>query len=342
MFRRWIIYITVLIASFAFYGLYEQYISYYIFLAVAFFPLFSLAISIFGMLRVRIGFLPLPTQLKKGTDANAVIKIYPRSPLPLALMTILYTAENITFCGQAADKADKDGQPDSFTLLLLYGCAKDGVSLPLDTSHTGIIYLDIKKVRVYDYLGLFFFSLKTPDKRSIIVMPEFVRPEPMPVLPVDKIGGKGLRPKPGGGFAEDYDLREYRIGDPLNLIHWKLSSKRDELITREPLVSEKGKIYICFNLFGSPEELDSVFGQVLYISHILLGRMIDFYLCWYDGGGELNTVHIEQKTELMHCLVAILSRPIARLGRAVDRASFRDADWFYIVRPQTDNGGEHI
>lgn len=32
-----------------------------------------------------------------------------------------------------------------------------------------------------------------------------------------------------------YDLRPYRVGDPLKQIHWKLTAKVDELTVREPL-----------------------------------------------------------------------------------------------------------
>ncbi|PKM62624.1 MAG: hypothetical protein CVU97_04155, partial [Firmicutes bacterium HGW-Firmicutes-21] len=312
-----------------FYGIYEGYASYFILLIVVFFPFFSLVISLFGMLRVRIGMLPLPSEIKRGEPANAVIRVYTRCWFPLSILKITYIAKNITFC---RDKSKKT--------FFLYGCSYSDVSLPLDTNHIGSLYLDIVKIRVYDYLGLFRISLKTPEKRHITVLPRLIRPEIMPVLPMDKIGGKGLKPKPGGGFAEDYDLRQYRIGDPMNLIHWKLTSKLDELITREPLVSEKGMIFICFNLFGTVDDLDSVFGQIAYISQVLLGRMIEFNLCWYGNDGELNIVEVKDRNEFFGTLVGIFSSPIEATGKAIDKNAYRAADWHYIVRPNLRQGGE--
>ena len=44
----------------------------------------------------------------------------------------------------------------------------------------------------------------------------------------------GYKAKPGGGFYDFYELRQYQSGDSLKNIHWKLSSKQDELIVREP------------------------------------------------------------------------------------------------------------
>ncbi|MBR2633811.1 MAG: DUF58 domain-containing protein, partial [Lentisphaeria bacterium] len=43
------------------------------------------------------------------------------------------------------------------------------------------------------------------------------------------------RPKPGGGYGENYEIRQYRPGDNLNQIHWKLSAKVGDLMLREPM-----------------------------------------------------------------------------------------------------------
>ena len=59
-----------------------------------------------------------------------------------------------------------------------------------------------------------------------------------------------LKPKYGGGFAEDHDLRPYRPGDTANSIHWKLSSKLDEPIVREPLIPENSTIFIVLSRVG--------------------------------------------------------------------------------------------
>ena len=59
-----------------------------------------------------------------------------------------------------------------------------------------------------------------------------------------------LKPKYGGGFAEDHDLRGYRPGDASNSIHWKLSSKTDSLIVREALIPENSTIFVVLSRVG--------------------------------------------------------------------------------------------
>jgi len=251
------------------------------------------------------------------------LRINTNSRLPLPMLSIKYYEYNKSFC------LDKEKSS-----LILFDCLESDVTIHLETGHIGCICFEVKKIKVYDYTGLFCIPIKPPENRSTFVFPDMIPPDPMPVLPMDKVGGKGLKPKPGGGFSEDYDLREYRIGDPLNAIHWKLSSKLDEIIVREPLVSEKGKLLICIDLFGTSEELDSAFGQLFYIAFILLQRMIEFNICWYGENGELQTVEIADRTDFYKFIVAAFSEPFKKEGKPIDSSACRKADWYYIIRPQ--------
>ena len=109
-------------------------------------------------------------------------------------------------------------------------------------------------------------------------MPIPETPEPMPTLPAGETAGSAVKPKPGGGFSEDHDLRPYIEGDPMNLVHWKLSSKHDELIVRESLVLDKGNIRLIFSIPEKADEMDSGFGQIDYIANIFIARIEPLYM----------------------------------------------------------------
>lgn len=323
MLKRWNVYLIILAGSTAFYGIYDGYLSFLLLLLTIFFPFFSFFISLYSMLKVKVSMQYMPTTVKKGEPLNAVLRIDTFSRLPVPMIIIKYFEYNKTFC------TDKEK-----STLILYDCAASDVTVHLDTSHIGCMYFEVLKIKVYDYTGLFCIPIKPPEVRSTFILPNLTPLVPMPVLPMDKVGGKGLKPKPGGGFAEDYDLREYRIGDPLNSIHWKLSSKLDELIVREPLISEKGKIFICMDLFGTPEDMDSTFGQLFYIAYVLLKRMIEFHICWYGQDGNLKMVEIAERDDLFKFVVAAFSEPIPKEGKTIDSSACRKADWYYIIRPK--------
>lgn len=322
MLKRWNKYLIILAGATAFYGIYDGYLSFYLLLLTIFFPFFSFFISLYSMLKVSVSMQFMPTTVKKGEPVNAVLRIDTNSRLPVPMITIKYFEYNKTF------STDKEKSS-----LILCDCMASDVTVHLDTSHIGCIYFAVQKIRVYDYTGLFCIPVKPPEARATFILPELTPPDPMPVLPMDKVGGKGLRPKPGGGFAEDYDLREYRIGDPLNSIHWKLSSKLDELIVREPLISEKGRLFICIDLFGAPEDMDSTFGQLFYIAYILIKRMIEFNICWYGPNGQLKMVEIAERDDFLKFVVAAFAEPIPKEGKSIDASACRKADWYYIIRP---------
>lgn len=322
MLKRWNIYLFVLILSVLFYGIYEGYESYYVLLLTLFFPLLSLGISLYGMLRVKIYLKELPFELKKDAQQQVAIHIDSRSRIPLPLITLNMTEQNITVDSKATN-----------TYIQLNDCINTIISVPLYSQHVGCVEVSLDKIRVYDYLGLFCIPVTKPGERSVYILPHFITPEPFPILPKDKACGKGQKPKPGGGFAEDYDLRNYREGDPLNSIHWKLSSKLDQLIIREPLISEKGKIYICLNLYGEPDIIDNILGQVFYISHLLLKKMIEFNICWYDTDEKFRSIPICDKNDFYGFISEAYSKPIKATGKPIDANAVKNADWYYIISP---------
>ena len=96
------------------------------------------------------------------------------------------------------------------------------------------------------------------------------------------------RPKPGGGFSENHDLREYRPGDSLRLIHWKLASKTKKLIYREPVEALRDKAVVSVSLAGTPEELNQKLGSLLWLSRYLLEKEMSHELRCATGGGEYD------------------------------------------------------
>lgn len=105
--------------------------------------------------------------------------------------------------------------------------------------------LPCHRARVYDALGLVGLPLQLPTACSIAVEPEPLEPAELPNL--SQFQYRSYHPKPGGGFSEIHDLREYRPGDSLHEIHWKLSAKTDKLIVREAEEPDRGLIVLSFD-----------------------------------------------------------------------------------------------
>ena len=102
--------------------------------------------------------------------------------------------------------------------------------LPVDARHVGIYEPGLKAVSVSDIFGLFRFRIPVEGSSSLIVLPRpFDIEKPRMVLGEE--GNTALARSQEDYNAPD-DVRAYRAGDAMKRIHWKLSSRKQELLVR--------------------------------------------------------------------------------------------------------------
>jgi len=171
----------------------------------------------------------------------------------------------------------------------------------IDTSYSGLTTFNIKRVSVVSLLGLFALPVNTKERRSVLVLPP-------PVKPLNTVAlqqGIHLRPKPGGGFSEEHDIREYRQGDPVRSIHWKLSAKYDSLTIREPLVPPPHSRLVHVIPWSSAAERDMILGCLRWVTEYMLTRQMPFYIKF---GEEAVIKEITQASELIEFLLYVLDK----------------------------------
>ena len=94
----------------------------------------------------------------------------------------------------------------------------------------GVHAWPVMQARIAGPLGLAWWSRKLEPNYSLRVMPELLRDEARRIGSVS--GGVRSRSILGAG-AEVLQLRDYRAGDPQNLIDWKATARRGQLISRD-------------------------------------------------------------------------------------------------------------
>lgn len=130
------------------------------------------------------------------------------------------------------------------------------------SKHCGCVELSAKYCKVYDFMGLFFIPIKINANLSVEVMPKPVKPTVLPNC--DSVAVLGYKPKSGGGFSDFYELRQYQNGDSIKNIHWKLSSKQDDLIVREPCQPIFRKLAVKLIFTNDNNENDNILARFLY------------------------------------------------------------------------------
>ena len=109
------------------------------------------------------------------------------------------------------------------------------VTFQLSSKFCGIVNIRTEYINIYDPMRLFRFRTAKKVGASVSIMPE-IHEIGGTVNFSDRINEESnvfSEFKPGDDPSEIFDLREYNAGDKLNRIHWKLSSKRDNLIVKE-------------------------------------------------------------------------------------------------------------
>ena len=201
----------------------------------------------------------------------------------------------------------------------------------LPTDHCGSITVTAEGVRICDYLGLFSFPVRCREQKIILVRPKPVGIEFPRELQQSLISG--WKPKSGGGYAENHELRPYRPGDSLNQIHWKLSAKTGSLIIREAMEPQQGLILLTLNLRGSAPELDRKLGQLLWLGSKLLEQELSFEVRCLTGEGVM-TYAAANAQDLQHALDDLLQRSCTREGDLKQQAFA--ASWHFHIGGDAD------
>ena len=112
----------------------------------------------------------------------------------------------------------------------------------------------------YDFMGLFPIPLK--GQRAVYLLAE---PQPegedVPAGLDGQLSEEPMR-REQGSTLDDYAVRPYRPGDSLRIVHWKLSSKLDELVVREPESDHRPDVVLLFDLYGQPERVDALLDRL--------------------------------------------------------------------------------
>jgi len=281
-----LVYVFALTASAIFYILYPPWISWYLLVLLMLMIPLDLLVSLPGMLNKSIK-MSVPDVLEKGE--NAFVKLITTQtksyPVRCIIVKLHVTGDDFSVVCRPKCYGDIDRQRE----------------VAIDTSHSGVTVFKIKRTYAVSLLGLFKLPVNVKERQSVLIMPP-------PVKPLNTVAlqhGTLLRPKPGGGFSEEHDIREYREGDPVRSIHWKISAKYDSLVIREPLVPPPHSRLVHVSPWKSGAERDVILGCLRWITEYMLSRQMPFYIKF---GEEAVVKEITQESGLIDFLLYVLDK----------------------------------
>lgn len=321
-----------LAAALLFHFLDVGYLAWFLLWTVLALPLVSLLLALPVVLRCRGSLTAQTAGAERGTDLTFRAAVRCRGFLPLPQVRLRLRLTNEMTGERICRKLSFSGLTDRQGFL--------GETVRWESAHCGYVRCEIERLQVVDGLGLFALPVSRPKPRAALVLPRLLDLPLPPLLRGEAEAAGPLKPRPGGGPGEDYDLRLYRAGDPVTAIHWKLSSKRDELVVRETLEPRREGITLTFDHFGAPEDLDRVLDRLRTFSAGLLAGGRSHTVAWlHPGTGELRQFLVADRRTLDRCLAAALSDPAPAQGRSIRSEGILRAAWQVHLLPDGEVTG---
>jgi len=297
--------------------MYPPWISWYLLVLILLLIPFDLLISLPGMISKGL-LMSVPKQLEKDTDAvMTLLATHKKSyPVRCLLVKMHVTGDDFSAMCRLICPAEKDGRRE----------------VTIDTSKSGLTVFEIRRFWVISLLGLFSLPVNVKYKSSVLVLPQPIKPANTVALQHGII----LRPKPGGGYSEEHDMRPYRSGDPVRSIHWKVSAKFDSLIIREPLIPPPHSRLIHVSKWEDGFQRDLILGRLRWISDYMLKWQMPFYIKYSDGTA---IAEIKEESELIDYLRCVLDK---EADTVVNAASIPSRfSWVFRIDSGVDTRAEN-
>lgn len=232
-----LLYLGLIAIAWLFRAAYIGWLGPYLFAAAVLLPLVMLVLSLPSMTGISIH-LTAAARVMRGSDAHLTLDFTNRHLLPVHAITVHLEIRN-RYTGEVSRQN-----------YLFRNLETSRSEIPLPTQDCGELSCRLLRYECKDLLGLFCIRRRGGSEAVCTVMPAAAEPEQRVPLEASLSTSAVLKPKYGGGFAEEHDLRAYRPGDTANSIHWKLSSKTDSLIVREALIPENSTVYVVLSRVG--------------------------------------------------------------------------------------------
>lgn len=278
-----IIYAAVVVITGVFVVMYVDSLSLILFIVTLALPLFLFLLLLLARLLTRITVEPPPTLATKGQSVSMLINLK-----NLSFVALPSLRATITYSGAFSSETEKT--EISFPL---HALTKQTSSFDIKSDHVGVVKVTVNNIYMYDYFRLFRFKYKIKQSYEITFLPELT-PVSMDIRPNTLLGVDSdvfSKSKKGDDPSEVFAIRDYVGGDKLNRIHWKLSSKTENLMVKDYSLPINNSISIIPELASENDEnflnnIDAVIETTFNISNFLCEAEIIHHICWLDPKGQ--------------------------------------------------------
>jgi uncharacterized protein (DUF58 family) len=154
-------------------------------------------------------------------------------------------------------------------------------TIPIDSFDIGLVTINIEKFILHDYLSIFRKEIPVSLESSVPILPkERNIGDFPPAVPKDGPDEFTESENIGNISSDVKEIREYRPGDRLQRIHWKLSAKLDDLFVKEMAHTSSLAIILVPEL--CKDEIHDTAESLLSCIKIMYEKKERFEVCIYN------------------------------------------------------------
>lgn len=234
-------------------------------------------------------------------------------------------------------------------LLLRLKGEKNHYKIPLACRVCGEVQIVCEEICVRDLLNLFQIRVNPPGEIRMVIYPRKVNLQvelSQTTIGAPKSEGM-MQNRKGNDLSEIFDIREYVPGDDIRSIHWKLSSKTENLILREASDPSHYNVVLLPD-FGQDsmkeEQAEKVINAAVAvgasIGERLIEKRVSFCMALPAASG-LQICEVKDRREMQRILALWLACPVAPKSGDGLQCFIMEHLEQYFTRLLILNGGEY-
>ena len=244
---------------------YRQAFLVVLFLLMILLPAVSIALCRYSFGKCRVGLMFSAPEAEKNLATTLAISFENPSHIPLLHMECPLSLNSVYY---------EKREPITYILPVAAG-GNQSFSMPVSFQYCGLFEAKITTVKAYDYLHFVSFSKQVDAHAQIYILPDSrVEISCHPSFYVEGFDEYETSSQTGNASSNVTDVREYRPGDRLQKIHWKLSAKIDKLMVKENEAAALHQFYVLLELYQSIEHREFL-DQAIEYSYGVTRELLD-------------------------------------------------------------------
>ena len=310
MFRNKLAYAALIIVSAMFFIMYVDSLSMMLLIFVVLLPIVTFILGLIVKLMTDIVVEAEPLVVTKGGHTHILITAKNKSVITVSRVQMRIKYTNIF---------DKITREETIVFPVSAKSEQD-FKVDLSSAHCGVINVEVPTADFYDFLKVWHYKKKLARNFEVTVIPESKLIDASVNLNtnVSFESDRFSKDKPGDDPSEVFKIRDYQGGDKLNRIHWKLSSKLDNLLVKDYSLPVDYSIVILLEISDAGKRpilkyIDGVIETAVSVSKLLIEKEICHVICWADGEtGSFCEQEINNEEELYETIGMMIQTQICK------------------------------